>query len=161
MKLVFSSDETGRMELYFVGRNSDSTWRAAQRLTFEGGAAGRWSPDGKEIAFIRSDGIWLLTPRSGSSRQLLRVEDTVTEPLPELLQWARDGRTIYYKAFDSEGRSSIWALPAKGGAPRLLIRFDDPLRQSGRPEFATDGQRLFFTLTERQADVWEMELNAR
>jgi TolB protein len=161
MKLVFSSDETGRMELYLVSRNSDSTWRAAQRLTFEGGAAGRWSPGGREIAFIRGDGIWMLTPRSGSSRQLLRVEDPASEPLPELLQWAPDGRSIYYKAFDLEGRSSIWAVPAKRGSPRLLIRFDDPVRQSGRPEFATDGHRLFFTLTERQADIWEMDLNAR
>jgi Tol biopolymer transport system component/serine/threonine protein kinase len=126
MRLVFSSDETGSMELYMVGRNSDSTWRAAQRLTFEGGAAGRWSPDGSNIAFIRADGIWLLTPQGRRSRPLLRIENPVTEPLPELLQWSQDGRTLYYKAFDSEGRSSIWALPAKGGTPRLLIRFDDP-----------------------------------
>jgi Tol biopolymer transport system component/serine/threonine protein kinase len=161
MNLVFSSDESGHMELYLVGRNSDSTWRAAQRLTFEGGAAGRWSPDGRRIAFIRGDGIWLLTLRDRSTRPLLRVHDPDIEPLPELLQWGPDGRTVYYKSFDSEGQSSIWAIPAAGGMPRLLIRFDDPARQSSRPEFATDGQRLFFTLTEREADVWEMELNAR
>jgi Tol biopolymer transport system component/predicted Ser/Thr protein kinase len=159
-KLVFSSDETGSMELYMVGRNSDSSWRAAQRLTFEGGAAGRWAPDGRSIAFIRRDGIWSLTLRGRRTRPLLQAEDPA-EPLPELLQWGPDGRTIYYKAFDAEGRSSIWALPAKGGAPRLLIRFDDPQRQSSRPEFATDGRRLFFTLSDREADIWELMLNAR
>lgn len=148
------------MELYAVGRNSDSTWRAAQRLTFEGGAAGRWSPHGAQIAFIGGDGIRLVTPGSESSRQLLRVDPDM-DPLPEFLQWSPDGRTIYYKAFDSEGRSSIWALPAPGGTPRLLIRFDDPVRQSSRPEFTSDGNRLFFTLTEREADIWEMELNSR
>jgi Tol biopolymer transport system component len=102
-----------------------------------------------------------LTLRGRRSRPLLRIEGPVTEPLPELLQWGPDGRTLYYKAFDSEGRSSIWALPAKGGGPRLLIHFDDPLRQSTRPEFATDGRRLFFTLSEREADIWELMLNAR
>jgi Tol biopolymer transport system component len=158
MNLVFSSDETGRMELYSIGRNSDSTWRAALRLTFEGGAAGRWSPAGRQIAFTRGDGVWLLQPRNGSSRQLLRV-DPAADPVPELLQWAPDGRTIYYKAFDAQGRSSIWAVATRGGAPRLLVRFDDPARQSTRPEFTTDGKRLFFTLTEREADIWEMELN--
>lgn len=79
MNLVFSSDETGSMEVYVVGRNSDSTWRAAQRLTFEGGAAGRWSPDGRSIAFIRSDGIWLLSLRGRRSRAL-RCEPRI--PLP-------------------------------------------------------------------------------
>jgi Tol biopolymer transport system component/serine/threonine protein kinase len=161
MRLVFSSDETGSMELYMVGRNSDSTWRAAQRLTFEGGAAGRWSPDGRNIAFIRSDGIWVLTVRGRKSQPLLQIKDPLAEPVPELLQWSPDGRTLYYKAFDSEGRSSIWALPAKGGTPRLLIRFDDRLRPSSRPEFTTDGRRLFFTLSEREADIWELRLNAR
>jgi len=159
MRLVFSSEETGRMELYVVGRNSDSTWRAARRLTFEGGFAGRWSPDGREIAFIKGDEIWLLNIRTGTSRQLLRVGDPATDPVPELLQWAPDGRTIYYKAFDREGRSSIWALPGRGGTPRPLIRFDDPSRQSSRPEFDSDGKRLFFTLTEREADIWELDLN--
>jgi Tol biopolymer transport system component/serine/threonine protein kinase len=159
-RLVFSSEESGRMELYAVGRNSDSTWRAAQRLTFEGGAAGRWSPHGAQIAFIGGDGIRLVTPGSESSRQLLRVDPDM-DPRPEFLQWSPDGRTIYYKAFDSEGRSGIWALPAPGGTPRLLIRFDDPVRQSSRPEFTSDGNRLFFTLTEREADIWEMELNSR
>ena len=102
-----------------------------------------------------------MTPQGRRSRPLLRIENPVTEPLPELLQWSQDGRTLYYKAFDSEGRSSIWALPAKGGTPRLLIRFDDPQRQSSRPEFATDGRRLFFTLSEREADIWELMLNVR
>jgi Tol biopolymer transport system component len=87
--------------------------------------------------------------------------DTATQPLPELLQWAPDGRTIFYKAFDSQGRSSIWRVSAHGGAPRLLVSFDDPARQSSRPEFASDGRRLFFTLTERESDIWEMELNVR
>ncbi len=47
--LVFSSNETGAQELYVVSRNSDSSWRAARRVTFDGGDFGRWSPDGREI----------------------------------------------------------------------------------------------------------------
>jgi Tol biopolymer transport system component len=144
-----------------VGRNSDSTWRAAQRLTFEGGAAGRWPPDGRNIAFIRGDGIWLMSLPDRRSRPLLRIQDPGAEPLPELLQWDPVGRTVYYKAFDSEGQSNIWALPVDRGTPRLLIRFDDPRRQSSRPEFATDGRHLFFTLSEREADIWELMLNPR
>jgi hypothetical protein len=38
------------------------------------------------------------------------------------------------------------------------VRFDHPTRQSTRPEFAADGRRLYFTLSERESDVWVMEL---
>jgi hypothetical protein len=75
-----------------------------------------------------------------------------------LLQWASGGEAILYKAFDAEGRSSVWSIAAKGGAPKLLVRFDDPDRPSSRPEFAIDGKRLYFTIGQRQSDVWTVDL---
>ena len=75
--------------------------------------------------------------------------------MPLLAQWAPDGRTIYYKALDAEGRTSFWSIAAEGGDPRLLVRFEDPLRPSPRAEFATDGRRLYFTVSERESDVWQ------
>jgi hypothetical protein len=39
------------------------------------------------------------------------------------------------------------------------VRLDDPKRQSPRPEFATGGQRFYFTIAERVSDVWTMELS--
>jgi Tol biopolymer transport system component len=84
--------------------------------------------------------------------------DSAGQPAPELALWSPDGSTIYYKAFDQAGRSSLWSVPAAGGAPRLLVRFDDPSRPSTRPEFATDGKNLYFTIGARQSDVWAMEL---
>ena len=71
--------------------------------------------------------------------------------------WAPDGRKIYYKALDAEGRASLWSIPAEGGEPKLLVRFDDPTRPSSRAEFATDGKRFYFTIPERESDIWQME----
>jgi hypothetical protein len=68
---------------------------------------------------------------------------------------------IYYKAFDAAGRSVIAAVPLSGGTARPIVVFDDPLRQSTRPEFATDGQRFYFTTGNRVSDVWEMALDRR
>ena len=79
-------------------------------------------------------------------------------PAPLLAQWAPDGRRIYYKALDAEGRASLWSIPTEGGEPKLLVRFDDPNRPSSRAEFATDGKRLYFTISERESDIWQMEL---
>ena len=40
--------------------------------------------------------------------------------------WSRDSRTLYFKSGDARGNAAFWAIPATGGTPRLLIRFDDP-----------------------------------
>jgi hypothetical protein len=82
-------------------------------------------------------------------------------PEPRFAYWSADGRTLYYKAYDDRERSSIWSVAVAGGTPRLLIRFDDPMRPSSRREFATDGARLYFTIAEHESDVWVMELLRR
>jgi hypothetical protein len=38
------------------------------------------------------------------------------------------------------------------------VSFDDPARQSHRNEFAADGERLFFTISQYESDIWKMEL---
>jgi hypothetical protein len=35
-----------------------------------------------------------------------------------------------------------------------MVRFDDPRRPSRRREFATDGARFFFTITQDEGDIW-------
>ena len=59
------------------------------------------------------------------------------------------------------GLEVVALMGRAGGAPRLLIRFDDTARPSNRAEFATDGTRLFFTIGARQSDIWAMALRAR
>ena len=54
--------------------------------------------------------------------------------------------------------SHLAVIPAQGGEPSLLVRFDDPARPSSRPEFVTDGKRFYFTIPERESDIWQMEL---
>jgi Tol biopolymer transport system component/DNA-binding SARP family transcriptional activator len=159
--LVFHSDRTGRFELYVVERDTGSRWGAPRQLTTQGGQEARWSPDGSAIVYVRNTGLWVIPPRGGSPRLLVDTSDPAVRPAPLLAQWAPDGRTIYYKALDAEGLASIWSIPAAGGNPRLLMRFDDPSRPSSRAEFATDGKRLYFTVSERESDVWQIELGNR
>jgi Tol biopolymer transport system component/DNA-binding SARP family transcriptional activator len=158
--IVFTADVGGQPQLFLVTRSSDTSWGSARPLTSAGGWAGRWAPDGHTIVYCRKDGLWLIHPGGEKPGQLLNLTSS-PGPSPELALWAPNGRTIYYKAFDGAGRSSLWSVAAAGGTPTLLVRFDDPSRPSSRPEFATDGKRLFFTIGARQSDIWAMELNAR
>ncbi len=161
--LAFSAGEPGQHQVYVTTRSPDSTWGPPRPVTSRpGGRAGspRWAPDGRQIAFKDDEGIWLVSPEGGEPRPLVRYRGP-SEPRAEVLQWSPDGRTLFYKAFDPTGRSMIAAVPAAGGAARDVVQFDDPLRQSTRPEFATDGQRFYFTIGTRVSDVWEMALERR
>ncbi|HWH02189.1 MAG TPA: hypothetical protein VN674_00755, partial [Gemmatimonadales bacterium] len=77
---------------------------------------------------------------------------TAEEPL-----WSPDARTIYFKGHDALGRAEFWAEPLAGGRPQLLIRFDDLSRPSLRPEWSIGGGRMYFTVNDRQSDIWVME----
>ena len=160
-RLVFHSDRTGRFELYVVERTAGSRWGFPRQLTTEGGQEARWSPDGSTIVYLRDSGIWLIDPSGGAPQLLIDTGVETPSQKPLLAQWAPDGRTVYYKALDAEGRASIWAIPAAGGTPRLLVRFDDPARPSPRAEFATDGKRLYFTVSERESDIWQVALDGK
>ena len=71
-----------------------------------------------------------------------------------------DGDAILVKGVDRVG-AGFWTVPVAGGSPRLLARLDDARRHSPRPEFTSDGRRIFFLLTERAADVWSATLVGR
>jgi Tol biopolymer transport system component len=115
-----------------------------------------WSPDGRFLAFIGPHSrVSVASSDSGRGRVLYpRVE---ADQKPEDVEWSDDGRTLYFKTHDPTGRTSVWSIPASGGAPRLLVRFTDLNRPSSRPELAVGGGRLFFTLTERESDIWTAE----
>jgi Tol biopolymer transport system component len=130
---------------------------------FAGGRGWRaeWAPDGRTIAFVSpTDGrIGLVPADSGAPRDI--YVPSRGDPLAELAVFASSGREIYFKSHDSQGRASFWSIPVTGGRPRLLVRFDDPSWSSNRFDFATDNRRFYFTVEDRQSDVWIADIARR
>ena len=81
---------------------------------------------------------------------------------PWIGRWTglRTSGRFYFKSHDAEGRASLWSVTA-GGRPRLLVRFPDLNRPSNRPDFAADGKRFYFTLEDRESDVFVAEVMGR
>ena len=168
--VVFQSDRTGRYELYILSKEiSSSGWSSPEQLTFDGGVFGKWSPDGSLIAFNSGtdrysgrqqgeESLKVISPGGGDSDKLVSTDDPSVFPTPFYPSWSKDSRTIYFKARDEKRQVSFWSVPVEGGTPNQLVIFDDPSRRSSRSEYATDGQRFFFTLTENESDISLLEL---
>ena len=122
----------------------------------------RWSPDGKQVIGVLSPDpinntggeIAALDVGSGKVSPLYTPRAGTDDPKALMPDFDPTGRLIYFKSVDGVGRASLWSMAASGGTPRLLVRFDDPTRPSYRPEWTTDGKRFFFTVNDRQSDVW-------
>jgi Tol biopolymer transport system component len=148
----------GRNQVYVVTRSHrGAPWGAPRQLTTNGSSDPKWSPDGALIAYCFQGKLRVIAP-DGTGERVLVEARSGSDPEPTYAIWSRDSRSIYYKAYDRDRHSSIWSVPVTGGQPRLLVRFDDPSRRSQRREFATDGQRFYFTVAHDESDLWAMEL---
>jgi Tol biopolymer transport system component len=120
-----------------------------RRLTTAGGAMPAWSPDGKQIAFVRhgSEGvrIYLISPVAGSERKLSDF------PVAAGVSWSPDSRWLaaVRKRSAKEtgttppGSGGVYLLPVDGGEPRAL-----PIPQETGDVVAAwlapDGRRLAY-----------------
>ena len=146
-------------EIMVMRRDARGAW-GAPRLVAKRGWRPEWSPDGRAIAFVSpADGrIGVVGADSGAQGEI--YVPGAGDPLAELAIFAASGRELYFKSHDARGRASFWSVATTGGRPQLLARFDDPGRASNRFEFASDGRNFYFTLEDRQSDIWVAEVAA-
>jgi Tol biopolymer transport system component len=159
--VLFHRPVNGVDEIFELTRTSDSTWSQAKAITRRGGFGGRWSPDGSLLVYVAPPNQVRLMGDGADGEATSRVlydASGADKARPVAIRWAPDGKTVYMKTFDANGQAGLWAVGLGGGAPRQLVRFDEPLRPTRRPEFAVDASRLYFTLAQSESDVWVMAI---
>jgi Tol biopolymer transport system component len=151
--------------IVMASRGADGRWSAPRPFpvvvgtdTLAGGLA-VWSPDGRYLACACGEGGLVLLPAGGGpGRRLLSPFSTAGWAFP---QWSADGRTLYHLTEDSGRVVAAVAVPVDGGAPRVVLRFDDPSRPWHRFGFRVRGDRFFVTLGDQESDIWVADIGGR
>jgi Tol biopolymer transport system component len=149
---------------------SGNTWRAPQLAASGGVAPAMFSPDGKWRVKIEKDnaacptcpaGPYVSAADGSNPRPIVLKNAQLLSSIAGAGPWSSDSRHFYSALRETDGTSSIWQIPVNGDEERRLIHFVDPTRQLYRSTFYVFGNAFYFTIGDRQSDVWTMELNSR
>jgi Tol biopolymer transport system component len=158
---------TPAQELDLATRDARDRWGAPRMLVKGGSSPAEWAPNGQAILSVTGGfgtplSLEVISLPSGERRPLLVVRDPATDVAPVspyLPLWSADGRAVYFVGLDPKDPTvGIWRVPAAGGPARLAVRFDDPTRPWHQNGFRIHGGKFYFTLGDRQSDVWMTEL---
>ncbi len=150
--------------LHLVTRDATGRWSPPRLLSVVVGAdtiapAGlsAWSPDGRFIACGCGPGGLVIIPANGGrARRLPSPYSTLGWDFP---QWSADGRTVFHIAQDATGYvTEVVAVPVNGAPPWVAVRFNDPTRPWHRYGFRVRAGRFYFTLGDRESDIWVADI---
>jgi Tol biopolymer transport system component len=145
-------------EVRSISRDKSGRWEPARRVYRGNTLPVVVSPDGRLVAFATGGAVWAMGPTGESPHILVPRSDRPEDPQATYLSWSEDGRTLYYLGVNAAGLVSIWSVGKSGGPSRLLVRFDDPTREWHRFGFSAHGGRFYFTLGDRESDIWTAEV---
>ena len=146
-------------ELRRVTRGQDGRW-SEEHTVFRGTVYPPLaSPDRRLVGFTFNGAVMVVRAADDSAQVIVPHRDGPDAPQPAYVTWSADGRTLYYIAVDPADKASIWAVaPTPGSVPRMLVSFDEPGREWHRFGFVAHEGRFWFTMGDRQSDVWAAEV---
>lgn len=125
-----------------------------QITTIGEGTFPTWSPDGQQIAFIRSGGLWVASLDTGESRQI--VSDPERGRVFDI-NWSPDNEQIAFMYLRGNYQvPTIWLVNVNDGSePQELLTHPSLVYQL---KFAPDGQHLYFVADTSVPHVYTISL---
>lgn len=116
--------------------------------------APRWSPDGKSIAYIYTDGLFLVSKSDGQPKLLATLYNWEAWTLT----WSPDGQYIAALGYPEQGNNAVYIVPTAGGEPRLISDLND--YKEGL-EWHPDGKSLTYHLSKSKSQTYRAWLDDR
>jgi Tol biopolymer transport system component len=141
--IVFTTEAFGTSAELAV-READGTVRRLTRNGFHDGLPS-WSPDRRQIAFVRADrgsaDIWAMRSDGSRARRLAGGARRGSDELYPA--WSPDGKLIAFSSY-REGAGNIYVMRADGTHLRQLTRNGNG-DDSSMPRFSPDGRYVYFS----------------
>jgi len=134
--IYFSSSRSGNTEVWKMpagGGTAQQVTHGASGTRTPGGADAFESPDGRELYYYSSKGLWALPLAGGEPRLVL--------PDVNGIRYALAGRSIYYTTVNP---SAVWAYRLDSGRKFEYVRFPP-----GAPPIITAGTNITVSADER------------
>lgn len=114
----------------------------------------RFSPDGKNLAFIRyfsslKREIFIVPVEGGEPRQITADDVRIYG-----LAWASGGESLFFTSFRVAERLNLWQIPVSGASePRLISTGADNL---GDLALSPDGRQIAYVEETTDENIWEI-----
>jgi Tol biopolymer transport system component len=143
--LVVSAVDLNMMTVGYVAQRDGISWIYSQNVggqqppqVITEGVAPIWSPDGKHLAFLKEQQLYVMT----SDGRTVRVTPDDIFPVASDFAWAPDSRSMAFIGI-SAGRADLFVVDIDGDS---LVNITRPYNLIGsmEPAWSSDGTRLAF-----------------
>jgi len=151
--VIFSSFRDDQLGLF----QADTATGTVKRLPVKGAIQPAAAPDGRTVAFVRQNQLWLLDLKSNQETQLTRDGDNFAPA------FSPDGTKLIYVEQSIQPLANVAVLELRGLAKRLLTAGGTEARS---PHFAPDGATVIYIGLDARKDngvaagnaVWRLAL---
>jgi Tol biopolymer transport system component len=151
-RIAFMSDRDGNFEIYVVNADGSQERRLTREPEFDRDPV--WSPNGQEIAFVRS-----IRDRHGALRReeihVMNGDGTGQRALGRGRRpaWSPDGQKIAFRS-ERTGKAELYVVNLNGSG---LVRLTRSRGADGDPVWSPDGKKIYFVRGRHgKSDVYAM-----
>ena len=135
--------------VFMLRRDAHSAWTKFWQL--ENGQLPVWSAHGSTLAYVRYDGsLATIAADSSATHEVYAPCMGGLDSIASSLVWSLEPRTLWFIGSNREGHGGIWSVPVAGGAPVLVVSFDDAAGRTHGASIATDGSLFHARRTVQQ-----------
>ena len=152
------STDDGQYAIYLVDTESHEHKRLTTPGDFIGETTPRFSPDGKNLAFVRIYGDQkqdlFVVPANGGEPAQVTFDGVVIHSLT----WDADGKMIYFVSFRASNQPRLWRVPVAGGEPEIVAIGGTNISNIA---LSPDGRKLAFVETKFKTAIWQVKADGQ